>query len=443
MPIDVSSRLREIEKKGPAAFNRGPVKRTGLNELFQEIPEGGNSVVKGRDHASVAFIGHLKKFGMDYDFALGLLHMWNERFCKPPLDPAALTEKASRLWVEFADNPEFQAAAVAPEKILTFLDIPRMEEEAAKSAAQGWVMEGTIPSAGLVYITAPPAFGKTWVVLDLMRACLTGTPWLGRYPVDKTPVMYLDEEMGVARVLPRIQKIGIPRNSDLLYTNREGVKLDDKAHRAQICDTVKKYGIRIIVVDSLTRVHGLDEGSNKEMARLYGFMREIMDAGATLVICHHDRKGGQGDSSVGHDRSRGAGEIMAAADMVYSVEKREGIHKIVCTKSRLISEEDAVSCEFLIEDSEDRTRVFVRAVSQTEISNRRLDNCEQAVVDFLRYRGLAKTSDIKEGVHFSDGKVTAALQRLLSEGTVVQVPGEHNSRLYQIKPKDVDPNEIF
>lgn len=134
---------------------------------------------------------------------------------------------------------------------------------------------------------------------------------------------------------------------------------------------------------------------------------------------------------------------MAAADMVYSVEKREGIHKIVCTKSRLVSEEDAVSCEFLIEDSEDRTRVFVKAVSQTEISNRRLDNCEQAVVDFLRYRGLAKTSDIKEGVHFSDGKVTAALQRLLSEGTVVQVPGEHNSRLYQIKPKDVDPDEIF
>lgn len=441
MPIDVSSRLRQIEKKGPSAFPRGQVKRTTLSELFQEIPEGGNGAVKGRDAASVAFIGHLKRSGMDFDFALGLLHMWNERFCKPPLEPAQLTEKASRLWVDFAESDAQQAAPV--EQLLTFLDIPRMEEEASKSAAQGWVMDGTIPSAGLVYITAPPAFGKTWVVLELMRACLTGTPWLGRYPVEKTPVMYLDEEMGVARVLPRIQKIGIPRNSDLLYTNREGVKLDNKSHREQICDTVKKYGIKIIVVDSLTRVHGLDEGSNKEMARLYGFMREIMDAGATLVICHHDRKGGQGDSSVGHDRSRGAGEIMAAADMVYSVEKREGIHKIVCTKSRLVSEEDAVSCEFLIEDSEDRTRVFVKAVSQTEISNRRLDNCEQAVVDFLRYRGLAKTSDIKEGVHFSDGKVTAALQRLLSDGTVVQVPGEHNSRLYQIKPKDVDPNEIF
>jgi len=441
MPIDVSSRLRQIEKKGPSAFPRGQVKRTTLSELFQEIPEGGNNAVKGRDAASVAFIGHLKRSGMDFDFALGLLHMWNERFCKPPLAPAALTEKASRLWVEFAETDTLPAAPV--EQLLTFLDIPRMEEEAAKSAAQGWVMEGTIPSAGLVYITAPPAFGKTWVVLDLMRACLTGTPWLGRYPVEKTSVMYLDEEMGVARVLPRIQKIGIPRNSDLLYTNREGVKLDNKSHREQICDAVKKYDIKIIVVDSLTRVHGLDEGSNKEMARLYGFMREIMDAGATLVICHHDRKGGQGDSSVGHDRSRGAGEIMAAADMVYSVEKRDGIHKIVCTKSRLISEEDAVSCEFLIEDSEDRSRVFVRAVNQNEISNRTLDNCEIAIVDYLRYVGLAKTADIKSNVKFADGKVTAALQKLVSNGEVVQVDGERNSRWYQIKPKDVDPDEIF
>jgi len=440
MPIDISNRLREIEKRGPSALNRGPVKRTGLNELFQEIPEGGNTAVKGRDAASVAFIGHLKKSGMEYDFALGLLHMWNERYCKPPLDPRALTEKASRLWVEF--NERDQETAIQQQSLITFLDIPRMEEEAAKSASQGWILEGGIPSGGLVYITAPPAFGKTWVVLDLIRACLVGGKWLQRYQVEPTPVMYLDEEMGVARVLPRIQKLGIPRNSDLLYANRENVKLDNKAHREQISATIRKYGIRMVVVDSLTRIHSMDEASNKDMARLYSYMREIMDLGATLIVCHHDRKGGQGDSSVGHDRARGAGDIMAAADMVYSVEKTDGVHKIVCTKSRLVAEDDAIQCEFLIEDSDDRTSVVLRPAHSQEISYKALDAAEDAVVKFLRQEITASTSQIKDNVKMSNSKVGAALESLVRNGTVIKGAGDRGSTLYWLKPKD-DDGQLF
>lgn len=440
MPINISNRLREIEKKGPSAFNRGPVKRTGLHELFQEIPEGGNAQVKGRDAASVAFIGHLKKSGMDYDFALGLLHMWNDRFCKPPLDSKALTEKASRLWVEFKESDESQQQPqIQP---ITFLDIPRMEEEAAKSAAQGWIMEGGIPAGGLVYITAPPAFGKTWVVLDLIRACLTGGKWLQVYQVERTPVMYLDEEMGVARVLPRIQKLGIPRNSELLYANREGVKLDNQKHREQLCDTIRKYGVKLVVVDSLTRVHNLDEASNRDMARLYSCMREIMDLGATLVVCHHDRKGGQGESGVGHDRARGAGEIMAAADMVYSVEKNDGIHKIICTKSRLVAEEDAVKCDFLIEDSDDRQTVIVRPAIREEISSRRLDSTENLIVEFLRSVVTANTSSIKDRVRGNASRVSAALDSLVRDGIVLREIGDRGATLYCMAPKE-DDGELF
>lgn len=433
MPIDISKRLRELEKAAP---NRVAPRGNSPHELFQDIPEGGNATIKGRDHASVSLLGHLKNVGMDYDLALSILHMWNERFCKPPLNPAELSEKMSRLWVEFNERQAEEAVQV--ENLLVFLDIPRMEEEAAKSASQGWVMEGGIPSGGLVYITAPPAFGKTWVVLDLIRACLDGGRWLGKYQVEKTPVMYLDEEMGVARVLPRIQKLGIPRNADLLYTNRLSVKLDNKAHRDQIVDAIRKYGIKIIVVDSLTRIHGLDEGSNRDMAKLYSYFREIMDAGATLVICHHDRKGGQGDSSVGHDRSRGAGEIMAAADMVYGVEKHDGLHRIVCTKSRLVAEEDAIQCDFVIEDSEDNEFVYVRAVNHNEISNRTLDNCELAVVNYLRSATFAKTSDIKANVKFADAKVQAAIQSLLRNGELLQESGERNSKVFYLKGRELD-----
>ena len=442
MPIDFSEHLRRIEQSAQPGAKPLTTKGTPLLDLFTPVPEGGNAKVKGRDHGAVALLGHLHKNGLDYDLALSILQMWNTTYCKPPLDPAALTEKAGRLWLNFRSNEESADEIGTAAQAITFLDIPRMEEEAAKSASQGWILEGGIPAGGLVYITAPPAFGKTWVVLDLIRACLTGTRWLQKYQVEQTAVMYLDEEMGVSRVLPRIQKLGIPRNSDLLYANRESVKLDNKAHREQICDTVRKYNIKMIVVDSLTRIHSMDEASNKDMSRLYSYMREIMDLGATLIVCHHDRKGGQGDSNVGHDRARGAGDIMAAADMVYSVEKTDGVHKIVCTKSRLVAEDDAIECEFLIEDNDDKTAVTLRPANNQEISFRNLDAAEDAVVKFLRQEITASTTQLKDGIKMSNSKVGAALESLVREGTVIKGAGDRGSVIYWLKPKE-DDGELF
>jgi RecA-family ATPase len=263
-----------------------------------------------------------------------------------------------------------------------------------------------------------------------------GERWLGRYEMQRTPVMYLDEEMGVVRVLPRIKKLGIPRNADLLYANRAGVKLDNNRHREEIVREIVKHGIKIVVVDSLTRIHNLDEGSNRDMARLYSCMRDIMDAGATLVVCHHDRKGGQGDSNVGHDRARGAGDIMAAADMVYSVEKSENVHKLVCTKSRLVAEEDAISCSFVIEDSEDRNFTYVRAINHQEKSSRALDATEEAVVGFLRAAITANTSEIKNGVPMNAQKVQAALESLIRNGEVIFQAGQRGAKEYTLRSKE-------
>jgi hypothetical protein len=129
---------------------------------------------------------------------------------------------------------------------------------------------------------------------------------------------------------------------------------------------------------------------------------------------------------------------MAAADMVYGVEKHEGLHRIVCTKSRLVAEEDAIQCDFVIEDSEDNEFVYVRAVNHNEISNRTLDNCELAVVNYLRSATFAKTSDIKANVKFADAKIQAAIQSLLRNGELLQETGDRNAKVYYLKGRELD-----
>jgi hypothetical protein len=112
-----------------------------------------------------------------------------------------------------------------------------------------------------------------------------------------------------------------------------------------------------VLIDSLVRVHGLDENDNSQMRKLYDSFKKLLDVGITVLIAHHNRKGGT-DGTVKHEGMRGAAEIVAAADMAYSVEKQaNGLYRMYVTKGRLISDEDAIDVTFEIRDEDGLTKV--------------------------------------------------------------------------------------
>ena len=206
-------------------------------------------------------------------------------------------------------------------------------------------------------MSSPPGSGKTWVMCDLIRAAVFGDKWLSEFDIPQTKVLYIDEEMGVQKVLQRLRKLGMRSAEGMGYLNRVGVRLDNILDVERIVKHCQAQGIGLVLIDSLVRVHGLDENDNSQMRKLYDSFKKLLDVGITVLIAHHNRKGGT-DGTVKHEGMRGAAEIVAAADMAYSVEKQaNGLYRMYVTKGRLISDEDAIDVTFEIRDEDGLTKV--------------------------------------------------------------------------------------
>jgi predicted ATP-dependent serine protease len=232
-----------------------------------------------------------------------------------------------------------------------------METEEEKLGKQSWLIPKILSTGGLHYISSPPGSGKTWVMCDLIRACCFGGKWLDEFEIPQTKVLYLDEEMGVQKVLERLRKLGMRSAEGMGYLNRVGIRFDQPLDVERIVKHCQSQGIGLVLIDSLVRVHGLDENDNSQMRKLYDSFKKLLDVGITVLIAHHNRKGGT-DSTVKHEGMRGAAEIVAAADMAYSVEKQaNGLYRMFVTKGRLISDEDAIDVTFEIRDEDGLTQV--------------------------------------------------------------------------------------
>jgi len=61
-----------------------------------------------------------------------------------------------------------------------------------------WPIEGIIPSNGFGMTAGGSGVGKTWLLLDLAISVAKGALWLGTFATTQGPVLYVDEESGIA-----------------------------------------------------------------------------------------------------------------------------------------------------------------------------------------------------------------------------------------------------
>jgi len=306
----------------------------------------------------VTLLGFLRAKRYTIDVAQLQAVWWSDTYCDPPLDREVILETVGRFWSQWAagtvpdDLPGGQT--LAPWEVW---DWTRMEVEEEKLGKQSWLIPNVLSTGGLHYISSPPGSGKTWVMCDLIRACCFGGKWLNEFEIPQTRVLYLDEEMGVQKVLERLRKLGMRSAEGMSYLNRVGIRFDQPLDVERIVKHCQSQGIGLVLIDSLVRIHGMDENDNSQMRKLYDAFKKLLDNGITVLIAHHNRKGGT-DSTVKHEGMRGAAEIVAAADMAYSVEKQaNGLYRMYVTKGRLISDEDAIDVTFEIRDEDGLTQV--------------------------------------------------------------------------------------
>ena len=348
----------------PERKERQPGEPSGdgtMAKLYTRHPEGGGPY-GGRDNALTAYIGYLRSTGIDYDSAYPAAVAWNLQWCDPPMEEADVAFKAGRAWSDWPESDrepltpamlrEQLAVKVQPKRKLEFLNWQAFCELAAQADDAQWLVENLITRGGMHFITAPPGGGKSWIAVDLVRACNEGSMWMGCLPVTKCNILYINEEMGVGRFFQRFFKLSPGACENVHIMQKQMVKLDNAEHMADIVQYVKDHDISIVILDTFVRVHGYDENSNTDMAKLYDRMKGINESGAAIIALHHHKKGIHA-GPVAHEAMRGAGEIAAQADLVATVENKDGIYTMKTTKQRHIGEEDFVEVSYTIVTDED------------------------------------------------------------------------------------------
>lgn len=152
-------------------------------------------------------------------------------------------------------------------------------------------------------------------------ACsVAGGDLVGLAPACAGRVVYFAGEDPEAALVRRIHAIGrhlsqqaresIAINLTLEPIMGKRLNVMDDRHLARITDFCA--GARLIVLDTLSRIHDLDENSNGDMARLVATLEYVAaNTGASVLYLHHVSKGSARDGQTDQQQAaRGASALI-------------------------------------------------------------------------------------------------------------------------------------
>jgi hypothetical protein len=177
-----------------------------------------------------------------------------------------------------------------------------------------WVVPGIIPEAGCGLLVSAPKVGKTRIAIEMALGLATGRKPLGIQLKKPVPVGFLSLEDGEYLFADRLstgmrdgraryhwdghikqdgkQLVWEPPQPMDLFTNFAQVDLSDNDDKQRLYETIEKYGLKLVIIDTLSMAIGKSDVSNsKEMYAILKDIKTIAKAtGCAIMFIHHTRK---------------------------------------------------------------------------------------------------------------------------------------------------------
>lgn len=214
---------------------------------------------------------------------------------------------------------------------LRALDLSRVLTEPEEPVP--WIVPGWLAAGDVVCLAGEPKTGKSWIALALALALARGGRWLGYLDVKGEPqrVLYCDEENNPSLVRRRIRKLalGLGIGPDelaslpLRYLSRNRLNLTDPDRLQALWREVRSFRPGWTVFDSLIRFHRQDENSNTGMASFFADVVQPLAstfASGVLAVHHLAKPGKERPAGDLPHRVRGASDILAAVDSLWTLE---------------------------------------------------------------------------------------------------------------------------
>jgi RecA-family ATPase len=200
------------------------------------------------------------------------------------------------------------------------LPVVRVGEIQTEEDAQRWLVEELWGARSVGVIGGAPKCSKTWLGLDIALSVATGTACLGKYAVPEPgPVLVYLAEDALPVVRERVAGMARHRDIDLARVEihvitASNLRLDRDPDRMRLLETARRLRPRLLLLDPLVRLHGVDENNASEVAALLGYFRSLQRLlDLSVILVHHTRKNATAGASAGQGL-RGSSDIHAFGD---------------------------------------------------------------------------------------------------------------------------------
>ncbi len=310
------------------------------------------------------------------------------------------------------------------------LPVVRVGEIASDESAQRWLVEELWGASSVGVIGGAPKCAKTWLGLDMALSVATGTACLGKYAVPEPgPVLvYLAED---ALVVVRERVAGMARHRgldlagvDIHVITSPVLRLDRGSDRTRLLETTRRLRPRLLLLDPLVRLHGIDENNAGEVAELLAYFRSLQrQLDLSVLLVHHTRKNAAGGVAAGQGL-RGSGDIHAFGDSnLYLRRTRE--HLVLSSEHRAAPASPPVHLELVATDQE-ATHLEVIGELRDGSAKLTMDgkqrSLEERVLDLLGQGATVTRAKLRDCLGVKNERLGEVLEALERAGRLCRTP---------------------
>ena len=315
-------------------------------------------------------------------------------------------------------------------RVMTLKDLFDMDLPESK-----WVVEKLVPDLGITAVSGVPGAYKSWLSTYIAKCLLQGKEVFGEFGVEKAKVLIVDLENSLRIIRDRLELLGLKGEKGLYYW-KGSFSIDSEGDFKRLKSTVETKKIRLVVFDSLVRIHGGDENVAKDMARVFKKLKELPEMGVAVIFLHHSRKKSFGNRGGAGESMRGSSDILAAIDSHLLLEKTKDGLKVIQTKLR--QDEPVKQFGLRVVSEEGFNFEYLGEVDEA------LDKVTQAreeMVDLLQDNKMSR-KEIIQSLKDVCGSVTVgkALKGLRAEKIISRSIGVNNTHTYYLtEDKEGEP----
>jgi len=300
--------------------------------------------------------------------------------------------------------------------VVRVADIPREDQP------QRWLVDQLWGDSSVGLIGGAPKCSKTWLGLDLALSVATGTACLGRYAIARPgPVLvYLAED---ALPVLRERVAGMARHRSLHLAEVEmhvitapTLRLDRDPHRSRLLETAKRLRPRLVLLDPLVRLHGIDENNAGEVAGLLAYFRALQrQMDLAVILVHHTRKNAAGGMAAGQGL-RGSSDLHAFGDSNLYL-RRTSQHLLLSSEHRAAPASPPVYLELVATDPQ-TTHLEVMA----EVNGPKRGNLPEQVLALLAGDVVQTRAALRDALGVKNQRLGEVLQSLEHGGQIRRTP---------------------